>query len=133
MSGVLLDTNALLWLGLDDTQLRPPIRQRLFNADLYVSVVSGAEIAIKVSIGKLALPPPFQTDFGAAFRAMLARMAIDLIPLDLPVIDHLRGLPLHHRDPFDRIIIAQALASGLAVATRDRAFSAYEGLEVLEV
>ncbi|HZC17998.1 MAG TPA: type II toxin-antitoxin system VapC family toxin [Caulobacteraceae bacterium] len=133
MSGFLLDTNVLLWLGLDNMALRQSVRRQLFGAPLYVSVVTAAEIAIKVSIGKLQLPPPFQTDFAAAFRTLLNRAAIDLIPLDLPVIDHLRGLPLHHRDPFDRIIIAQALASGLAVATRDRAFAAYEGLEILEV
>jgi len=45
----------------------------------------------------------------------------------------LRTLPLHHRDPFDRLIIAQALANGLTLATRDRAFFAYDGLEILEV
>jgi len=133
VTGYLLDTNALLWLGLDDVALRPATRAILFEAPLYASVVSAAEVAIKVSIGKLPLPPPFATDFGAAFRAMLNRMAIDLLPLEMPVIDHLRTLPLHHRDPFDRIIIAQALTSGLAVATRDRAFFAYDGLEILEV
>jgi PIN domain nuclease of toxin-antitoxin system len=133
VTAYLLDTNALLWLGLDDTRLRPAARELLFDAALYISVVSAAEIVIKASIGKLALPAPFRTDFEAAFRSLLNRAAIDLIPLDMPVIDHLRGLPLHHRDPFDRLIIAQALASGLAVATRDRAFFAYDGLEILEV
>ena len=133
MTGYLLDTNALLWLGLDDTQLRPSVRERLIDGPRYVSVVSAAEISIKVSIGKLRLPAPFQTDFGAALRTLLRRTVVDLLPLDLQAIDHLRTLPLHHRDPFDRLIIAQALASGLAVATRDRAFFAYDGLEILEV
>lgn len=133
MTGYLLDTNALLWLGLDDTELRPMTRRQLMDAPLYVSVISAAEISIKATIGKLRLPAPFQTDFGAALRALLRRTAVDLLPLDLPAIDHFRALPLHHRDPFDRLIIAQAFASGLAVATRDRAFFAYDGLEILEV
>jgi PIN domain nuclease of toxin-antitoxin system len=64
---------------------------------------------------------------------MLKEHAIDLLPLDLPVVARLRYLPLYHRDPSDRMIIAQALESGLAVATRDRAFSAYAGLDILEV
>lgn len=133
MTSYLLDTNALLWLGLDDTQLRPAVRAQLIDAPLYASAISAAEIAIKVSIGKLRLPAPFQTDFGAALRALLRRTAVDILPLDLPAIDHFRTLPLHHRDPFDRLIIAQAFASGLTLATRDRAFFAYDGLEILEV
>ena len=133
MTSYLLDTNALLWIGLDDRQLRPAARERLFDAPLYASVISAAEISIKVSIGKLRLPAPFDTDFGAALRTLLRRSDVDLLPLDLPVIDHLRTLPLHHRDPFDRLIIAQALAGGLTLATRDRAFFAYDGLEILEV
>jgi PIN domain nuclease of toxin-antitoxin system len=133
VTGYLLDTNALLWMGLDDSQLRPAVREKLASAPRYVSVISAAEISIKASIGKLRLPPPFDTDFGAAMRILLRRTAVDLLPLDLPVIDHLRTLPLHHRDPFDRVIIAQALASGLTLATRDRAFFAYDGLEILEV
>jgi PIN domain nuclease of toxin-antitoxin system len=133
VNGYLLDTNALLWLGFNETALRPAARAKLFEAPLFLSSISAAEVAIKAAIGKLPLPPPFQTDFAAAFRTLLDRMAVDLIPLDMTAIEHLQGLPLHHRDPFDRIIIAQALASGLAVATRDRAFASYAGLEVLEV
>ncbi len=133
MSAYLLDTNALLWIGLEPEALTAQTTARLMDAELYVSVISAAEIAIKASIGKLYLPPPFETDFGGAFRNLLTRSAIDLLPLDLKVIEHLRQLPLHHRDPFDRIIIAQAFAEGLAVATRDRAFFAYPGLEILEV
>ncbi len=90
-------------------------------------------MAIKAAIGKLSLPPPFQTDFQSAVRRMLEDSAIDLLPLDLPVVSRLRHLPQYHRDPFDRMIIAQALELGLAVATRDRAFFAYAGLEILEV
>jgi PIN domain nuclease of toxin-antitoxin system len=119
VSAYLLDTNALLWLGLDDTALLPSARRILFDAPLFVSIASAIEIAIKASIGKLALPDPFATDFE--------------LPFDLSFVDRLRDLPLHHRDPFDRIIIAQALSLGLTVATRDRAFRLYEGLEILDI
>ena len=133
MKGFLLDTHALLWVGLDQSAFRPPTRDLLFEAPLYASVVSATEIAIKASIGKLPLPPPFETDFGFAMESLLGRSAIGLLALDLPAAERLRHLPLHHRDPFDRMIIAQALVSGLTVATRDRAFAAYKGLEILEI
>ena len=133
MTGYLLDTNALIWIATDRSRMRPGTVDILFDAPLFASIVSPAEIAIKVSIGKLILPAPFQTDFGGALRLMLDQMQADLLALDLPTIEHLRHLPLHHRDPFDRMIIAQAFANGLAVATRDRSFFAYDGLEILEV
>lgn len=133
MNAYLLDTNVLLWLGLDRGPARGAARDILSTAPLFASVVSAAEIAIKAAIGKLSLPPPFETDFDAGFRALLSRLDVDLLPLDLPAVARLRHLPAHHRDPFDRMIIAQALESGLAVATRDRAFQAYAGLEIMEV
>jgi PIN domain nuclease of toxin-antitoxin system len=133
VTGYLLDTHVLIWIETERAVMRPQALRDLFEADLYVSAISAAEIAIKSQIGKLALPPSFDTDFGGAFRTMLRRSDIELLPVDLATAEHLRQLPLYHRDPFDRIIIAQAFARGLAVATRDRAFAAYEGLEILDV
>jgi PIN domain nuclease of toxin-antitoxin system len=133
LKGVLLDTSTLLWLELDIAEIRRSARTALMETALYVSTVSIAEIAIKAALGKLPLPAPFQTDFAAAVRTLLDKSAIDLLPLDLPVVARLRHLPPYHRDPFDRMIIAQALELGLAVATRDRAFFAYAGLDILEV
>jgi PIN domain nuclease of toxin-antitoxin system len=133
LTAYLLDTNALLWLALDHSTIRAGARQTLLEAPLFVSVISAVEIAIKASIGKLSLPEPFSVDFNVAFAAMIDREAVDLIPLELSTIGRLRSLPLHHRDPFDRIIIAEALEHGLTVATRDRAFLVYEDLDVLEV
>jgi PIN domain nuclease of toxin-antitoxin system len=133
LKGYLLDTNALLWLESRPLSLRPSTHDALLQGPLFVSVVSIAEIAIKAAIGKLPLPPPFETDFQLAVRRMLEDSAIDLLPLDLPVVSRLWRLPQYHRDPFDRMIIAQALESGLTVATRDRAFFAYAGLDILEV
>ena len=133
MTGYLLDTHTLLWLGLNSRGIRPEALEALMIAPLFVSVASPAELAIKAGNGKLPLPSPFETDFEVAFRSMLERIGADLLPLELQTVARLRHLPLHHRDPFDRLIIAQALQSGLAVATRDRAFSAYAGLEILDV
>ena len=133
MKAYLLDTHALLWVALNRRALDPKARDILFGATLYASVVSGAEIAIKSALGKLPLPPPFETDFEGAFRLLLEKSAVDLLTLDLPTVARLRHLPLHHRDPFDRLIIAQAFQTGLAVATRDSAFTAYAGLEILSV
>ena len=133
MNGYLLDTNALLWLGFQSSTLRPLARDALLRGPRFVSAVSIAEIAIKAALGKLPLPPPFQTDFEAAVRTLLDESIIDLLPLDLSVATRLRHLPQFHKDPFDRMIIAQALDLGLTVATRDRAFFDYAGLEILEV
>ena len=113
--------------------MRPGTCDLLFQAPLFVSAVSAIEIAMKASLGKLTLPPPFETDFENAFRVLLQRSDIDFLPLDLSVTARLRHLPLHHRDPFDRLIIAQALHSQLTVATRDSAFDAYAGLDILKV
>jgi len=133
VNGYLLDTNALLWLGFQSSTLRPSARAALILGPRFVSAVSIAEIAIKAALGKLPLPPPFHTDFEAAVRTLLDESIIDLLPLDLPVVARLRHLPQFHRDPFDRMIIAQALELGLTVATRDRAFADYIGLDILEV
>jgi PIN domain nuclease of toxin-antitoxin system len=133
VTSYLLDTNALLFIAADQSAMRPSAREELFASPLFVSAISAAEIAIKMALGKLALPPPFLTDFGGAIRVLLEESDIELLPVGLDAIQHLSVLPLHHRDPFDRIIIAQAFAEGLTVATRDRAFLAYQGLNVLQV
>ena len=133
MSGYLLDTNVLIWIATDRSRIGKAALETLLDAPLFVSMASPIEMAIKLGLGKLALPAPFETDFSGAIRSLLERTAIDLLNLDLATIDHLRRLPLNHRDPFDRIIIAQAFALGLTVATSDSAFAAYDGLTILDV
>jgi PIN domain nuclease of toxin-antitoxin system len=63
----------------------------------------------------------------------LVKVAADPLPVDLTAIEHLRHLPFHHRDPFDRMIIAQAFAEDLTVVTGDIVFAAYDGLRLLRV
>jgi PIN domain nuclease of toxin-antitoxin system len=133
VTGFLLDTNVVLWMLTGGSRLNSTAKARLDSEQRFVSVISFAEIAIKASLGKLPLPPPFTTDFGGALRAALAFVAADILLVDLEAVEHLRQLPFHHRDPFDRMIIAQAFAGGLTVVTGDRAFDAYDGLPLLKV
>jgi PIN domain nuclease of toxin-antitoxin system len=116
---LLLDTHALLALLSSDYSISPDARAALERPDtqLVVSVVSVWEIAIKRSIGKLQAPDDIIAridEAGAETLAITARHA------------HAVGeLPLHHGDPFDRLLIAQAKLEGCAIVTGDRAFAAY--------
>ena len=106
---------------------------RLEQQQRLVSQVSAIEIAIKLGLGKLSLPPPFTTSFSYAFNEAIEVAGADVLPIEMTHIETLSHLPLHHRDPFDRLIIAQALAESLTVVTRDRAFALYPGLDVYEI
>jgi len=131
VSGVLLDTNVLLLMVFESETIGPVHRDAFAAADRYVSQVCAIEMAIKFSLGKLALPPAFRTDFSRAFAGMVADLSADVLPIELKHIDRLSRLPLFHRDPFDRLIIAQSLEDDLTVMTRDRAFAAYHGLQLV--
>lgn len=116
---LLLDTHILLWALADDPALRPAWRVAMDEAEsLHVSAVTLWEIAIKRGLGKLRVE-------GDPARA--AREA-GCIPLVI-TWDHAEAagaLPLHHADPFDRLLIAQARLEGLTLATADRQFAAYD-------
>lgn len=86
-----------------------------------LSIASLWEIAIKQSIGKLLLARPF----GELIPKLLERERIDILPIQVSHLTVLTGLPFHHRDPFDRLIIAQAIAEGLPIIGVDEAFSQY--------
>ena len=87
-------------------------------SEVYVSAVSAVEIAVKAAVGKLRTPDD------------LAERIVDKAMIELPLtVRHglaLRDLPLYHRDPFDRMLIAQARCEGLTIVTSDRAFAAYD-------
>ncbi len=116
---LLLDTHALLSLLFADGRLSRPAHDSIEREDaqLIVSVVSVWEIAIKRAIGKLEAPANVierVEEAGAEMLAITARHA------------HATGeLPMHHRDPFDRLLIAQAKLEGCAIVTGDRALSLY--------
>lgn len=115
----LFDSHALLWALWRPTALAASARRALETAEneRIASVVSLWELEIKAAVGKLDLPD----DLTVAF----AGMATSLLPIEMAHLRRLRTLPFHHRDPFDRLLIAQALEEGLTIVTRDRAFRAY--------
>jgi PIN domain nuclease of toxin-antitoxin system len=134
LSGLLLDTNAFLLLVAQPEKVAAADRSMFSkHRARYVSQVCAIEIAIKFSLGKLPMAPNFRTDFAKAFADLADDLAAEILPIDLKHIDRLSRLPLIHRDPFDRLIIAQSLQEGLTIVTRDRAFAAYPGLSLLQI
>ena len=123
---LLLDTHAFLWYVTDDARLSAAARAAASSGDVRLSVASLWEMAIKHGLGKLDLPGPFAT----FFEAQLAVNGFGLVPVELAHLDAYAALPFHHRDPFDRMIVAQALAEGFTVVSRDPALARY-GVEVL--
>jgi PIN domain nuclease of toxin-antitoxin system len=120
---ILLDTHSLIWfLDGDDALSR---RARLLiedrENDTLVSIASLWEIAVKVGIGKLNL----RAAYGELFPRLLEENAIDVLGASVRHFSRLTELPLHHRDPFDRLIVAQALEEGFVVVGRDSRFDAY--------
>jgi PIN domain nuclease of toxin-antitoxin system len=119
----LLDTHAFLWLN-EGTERFPPSIQDLCLSGLhqfYLSLASPWEIQIKHQIGKLALDMSVKDLVDKNCRVN----HIQLLPITLPHISHLNQLPLYHRDPFDRMIIAQAIMEDLPIISMDHAFSNY--------
>jgi PIN domain nuclease of toxin-antitoxin system len=120
---LLLDTHAFLFAISSPELLTAKGRRLLTNPDVerWVSAVSLWEIAIKIHIGKLAMP------LDRSFCAQhLQALSAQTLAVDLRHSLALFGLPLHHRDPFDRLLIAQAREEGLTLMTRDETFKDYE-------
>jgi PIN domain nuclease of toxin-antitoxin system len=116
---LLLDTHVVLWELEGTRTVGPRAREAIERAtELTFSVVSLAEIGVKAAIGKLAVPRDLQAHILRSGARILGLAAEDA----LAVAD----LPLHHRDPFDRLLIAQARAERLKIVTADRRFADYE-------
>ena len=122
---LLLDTHVALWWHADDRRLRPAGRRAIGNAaEVWVSAASAWEVAIKSAMGRLRSPGSFADAVAASgFR-------------ELPItFGHAAGagaLPGHHRDPFDRMLVAQAQVEGLTVVSHDDVFEDY-GVNLLKV
>ena len=114
---LLLDTHVVLWSATEPTRLRPAARAAIEDGanEALVSVVSAWEIAIKQSIGKLDLPSPGEE----WLPDVLKRTGFEVAELGVAAALRVRGLPWHHRDPFRRLLIAQALEDGLTLVTHD--------------
>ena len=120
---LLLDTHIFLWFISGDARLLDSLKQIIRNPenDVYLSVVSIWEVIIKHGLGKLPLPEPPEIYLPKQRRLHL----IQSLPVDEDSVSQLSKLPLLHRDPFDRMLISQALQYNLTIATVDNAIRAY--------
>src|SRR5688572_19563277 len=117
----LLDTHTFLWFLEGDNQLSNKVKNEITDIrnTCFISIASLWEIAIKSSLGKLNLKFPFEN-----LTSYLFANDIEIIPITFDHILTLRNLELHHRDPFDRLITAQAIKD-LIILTRDSNFFKY--------
>jgi PIN domain nuclease of toxin-antitoxin system len=125
---LLLDTHCWLWLKFDSSRLPSPLRRRLLRdpTQLILSSVSVLEIVIKQSTGKLSLGT------GTAQQLVAELLEDGVVPLDASIEHMLRMamLPALHRDPFDRLLVAQALVEGCPLVSADPRVLAYGGKHI---
>lgn len=119
----LLDAQALIWSQEDPNRLGPAALLALQDPanDLAVGIETIWELGIKTAIGKLTLNKAFRTWIDTA----IADLGLAIVPIRLDHIDRHNSLPFHHRDPFDRLLIAQSLVGGIPVVSSDAIFDAY--------
>jgi PIN domain nuclease of toxin-antitoxin system len=120
---VLLDTHAFLWWVIDDTQLSTTAKAIIAEPanTIYFSVVSAWEIIIKERTGKLSLPESPET----YIPSRLTANRFVTLPVEMPHVLQIALLPDHHRDPFDRLLIAQSQVENLPLLTVDHLISQY--------
>jgi PIN domain nuclease of toxin-antitoxin system len=120
---LLLDTHAFLWFTLDDPRLSGQAQDlmREQSNELVLSVASCWEIAIKLSIGKYEIPG----DFESFMLEQIETNQLVFQPITIPHLAVMKSLPFFHRDPFDRLLIAQALAEAVPILSVDKEFDAY--------
>lgn len=121
---VLLDTHAFLWSITGDDRLSKTAEEIFLDPDnnLFFSAASFWEICIKMSLGKLSL----KSGWFKTIQEEMRINAVQWLPVEMQHCLELTKLPFHHRDPFDRMLIAQAMAEGLQFLSRDGRLSAYE-------
>jgi len=124
---LLVDTHAFLWFVSGDRQLSAAARRAMEESgnEWWLSAASVWEMSIKASLGRLTLPATVSD-----YISEKVQHGLKVLSIDWPHAAAVEHLPLHHRDPFDRLMVAQALADGLAVVTRDEVFADY-GVEVV--
>ncbi len=120
---LLLDTHAFLWFITADSRLNADAKSAIENPSntRLLSIASLWEMAIKHSLGKLQLSSPLE----AFMQKHLTVNSIDLFPIDQKHIFALASLPFHHRDPFDRLIVAQALVENMSIVSTDATLDSY--------
>ncbi|MBC6422250.1 MAG: type II toxin-antitoxin system VapC family toxin [Hormoscilla sp. SP5CHS1] len=126
---VLLDTNVFIWWDSQPQQLSNEIVEFLLQPDTvkFVSVVSLWEIQIKSQLGKLTLNQPLEKIYHSQ-----SQNGISFLAVNPSHVLRLGVLPLHHKDPFDRLLIAQVMTEELTILTRDKIFNLY-GVPLLSI
>jgi PIN domain nuclease of toxin-antitoxin system len=115
---LLLDTHVFIWWRENSPRLGADVRRRIASADLvFVSVASAWEAAIKVALGRLRLPE--------SFEAGVIASRFDRLPITFRHTEVVARLAHHHSDPFDRMLVAQALSERLTLVTHDRRLAPY--------
>lgn len=124
---ILIDTHVLIWFAEKHPRLIPKVQRWLEDSEnrIFLSMVSMWEMAIKVNLGRLTLLVSFETTL-----EQLPKMGFELMPIELKHVTRFASLPLHHRDPFDRMLVAQAMEENLSLVSSDRSLSKY-GIKVL--
>lgn len=119
MQRLLLDTHALIWWLSDVAELADGARARIADPrnEIFVSAITGWEIAVKRAKGKITAP--------RNLAALVEERGFIHLPLTFHHAEQAGDLPMHHRDPFDRFLIAQAQAEGLVIITRDARIPLY--------
>jgi PIN domain nuclease of toxin-antitoxin system len=119
----LLDTHVLIWFIMGNTRLPASLRTVIETVEnqRLVSVASLWEIAIKMSLGKLDMGAPFEQ----LIPGQLIANRMEILPISVAHLYQVAQLPFHHRDPFDRLLIAQSLSEKLPILSRDATFDHY--------
>lgn len=127
---LLLDTHAFLWFVAGDERLPPAARAHIEDGAnrVWLSTASLWELAIKLSLGRLSLAQPFEEFVYTQLRVN----SIELLHISVEHLSALTQLPFHHRDPFDRLLIAQTRVEGIPLVSGDSAFDAYDVRRIWE-
>ncbi len=119
----LLDTHTLIWFLIDDPSIPPATKDEIrnINNECFVSIATLWEIGIKHSLKKLQLKTNLKETFD-----LIQSYPFSILPVSPNHILQLNSLPLHHRDPFDRLLIAKAQTEKLVLISKDKIFSNYD-------
>lgn len=120
---ILVDTHAIVWWATGDQRMSRRARVAIADPDteVFISIASAWEIQIKATLQKLTL----HESVDALYRGLIVDHDFRMIGIELKDIDHLSKLPPHHRDPFDRMLVAQALRGDFTLVTKDSILSLY--------
>ena len=119
----LLDTHTFLWFVLNQPELSSVARDLIINPnhDILLSPATYWEIAIKISIGKYQLPGPYE----AWMNQQILTNTFEILPITIAHTSMVVNLPFHHKDPFDRLLITQAIVENIPIISTDGIFDSY--------